>query len=539
MKRVICLLLAIMMLLTLFSCAPNDLPLPEESESQTTKATEKAETTEPLYAVAEIQQPALTLFVGDSFELDYETHGEGTVRWYSTNACVEVEDGVVVAKAEGSAIVGGGGERLCRVRVLSETMPILHVQANGVAIKSKEEYVPCRISLDAENDQHDLTDLSAGIRVRGNSTSRRPKKPYRIKFDSKQNLLGMNNGAECKSWVLLAEYQDDSMVRTSSCLSLAEMILSEYSSDWRYVSLYIDGEYAGVYSLCEQSQINENRIDIEEAGAESDALASGYLFELDASPPHDGKISVSYLGFDITDLEGKEYKRATNDDSIYGLMRYSLKNDSYSDAQFAFASRYIQNVLKILYYATYEGVYYTLNEQAALIPSSYTSAEDAISAVIDIDSFVRMYIFSELICNADEYKKSFYMYVDFSEDGTGLLTFTCPWDFDGAIVAWNTYNYQDPNKYFAAKRNLWYVMAMKNDWFRDRVSEVWQALYSANDGFMRVPFQIRQITSVYKDAFSQDAILWDRKHDQGEHAEKTAKWFVARAAWMNSEFGAR
>ncbi len=539
MKRVICLLLAIMMLLTLFSCAPNDLPLPEESESQTTKATEKAETTEPLYAVAEIQQPALTLFVGDSFELDYETHGEGTVRWYSTNACVEVEDGVVVAKAEGSAIVGGGGERLCRVRVLSETMPILHVQANGVAIKSKEEYVPCRISLDAENDQHDLTDLSAGIRVRGNSTSRRPKKPYRIKFDSKQNLLGMNDGAKCKSWVLLAEYQDDSMIRTSSCLSLADMLLTEYSSDWRYISVYIDGKYMGVYSLCEQSQINEHRIDIEEAGAESDALASGYLFELDASPPHDGKISVSYLGFDITDLEGKEYKRATNDDSIYGLMRYSLKNDGYSDAQFAFASRYIQNVLKILYYATYEGVYYTLNEQAELIPSSYATAEDAISAVIDIDSFVRMYIFSELICNADEYKKSFYMYVDFSKDGTGLLTFTCPWDFDGAVVAWNTYNYQDPNKYFAAKRNLWYVMAMKNDWFRDRVSEVWQALYSANDGFMRVPFQIRQITSVYKDAFSQDAILWDRKHDQGEHAEKTAKWLVARVAWMNSEFGAR
>ena len=535
-------LLAVMLMTALSACRPEhsaaeDATAPEAFSSTGEDRTEAAapKPLEDPYAIFE--QRYLTLFAGDSFDLDYGIVGEGDVRWTSSDACVSVVDGEISALGEGSAVICGGGADVCYVRVLPEEPSRLYVDAGGVAITSKEEYVTCRISVDSDNDAHDLSSLSAGIRVRGNSTSRRPKKPYRIKFESKQNLLGMNGGAKCKSWVLLAEYQDDSMIRTSSCLSAAEMILDEYASDWRYVSLYINGEYVGVYSLCEQSQINGYRIDIEEAGEDSPNVRSGYLFELDASPPHDGKILVSYSDFQVTDLLGKTYTHSTNDDKIYGLMRYSLKNDGCSDAQRAFAERYIQNVLRILYAATYQGVYYGLDSDAGLILSSYTTAEETISAVIDVESLVRMYLFSELICNGDEYKKSFYMYVDFSEDGTGLLTFACPWDFDGAIVKWNTYDYQSPNSYFAACRNLWYVMAMKNEWFFERVCKTWQELYNAHQGFWSLAYGIRRISSAYAQDFTMDAKLWARQYDQAAEAEKTAKWFVARIAWMNRQFG--
>ena len=56
-----------------------------------------------------------------------------------------------------------------------------------------------------------INEASAGIKVRGNSSAYygdvsqilANKVPYRIKFDKKTNMLGLNNGAECKSWVLL------------------------------------------------------------------------------------------------------------------------------------------------------------------------------------------------------------------------------------------------------------------------------------------------------------------------------------------------
>ena len=48
------------------------------------------------------------------------------------------------------------------------------------------------------------------IRGRGNSSWEYPKKPYKIKFDSRTSLLGM---AKAKDYVLLAEYNDKSLIR--------------------------------------------------------------------------------------------------------------------------------------------------------------------------------------------------------------------------------------------------------------------------------------------------------------------------------------
>ena len=227
-----------------------------------------------------IKDPCIYIFVGSSYSLNYtfaETDGtkENKVNWYSSTDCVSIDDnGTVTATKEGYSIVSGNGGNGCMVCIIPKKMPSLSVNTENVAIDSKETYTSCTVDLNTENSEYNFNGVSAGIRLRGNSTLKTslgeiPKKPYRIKFDSKRNVLGMNGGAECKSWVLLAEYYDDSLVRNALCLSLASMMLEEYSSDWRYVNVYINGEHNGVYVLCEQSQINKNRINIEEAGADS------------------------------------------------------------------------------------------------------------------------------------------------------------------------------------------------------------------------------------------------------------------------------
>ena len=74
------------------------------------------------------------------------------------------------------------------------------------------------------------------------------------------------------------------MIRNTTALTLAAPIIDNYSADWRYVKLTLNGQYRGVYVLTEQSQVNKNRINIEEAGEDSKNVLSGYLFEMDASP---------------------------------------------------------------------------------------------------------------------------------------------------------------------------------------------------------------------------------------------------------------
>lgn len=547
MKRFLLLTLCFVLLMLLMTACTDGTPSePSDTDGMTSaEVTESAQETDPedeetsapdKTTYAAISETCIYLFAGESYDLQFTAEsagGEGDpaeLEWTSSSACVTVKDGRVRAVAEGFAIVSGGGESRCVVRVIPEDMPVLSVNTDGVAITSKETYVPCLVGMRTENDELCFEKESAGIRLRGNSTLSRSKKPYRIKFDSKRNLLGLNEGAECRSWVLLAERYDDSFIRNSSAMTFASMIMTEYSSDWRYVRLKLNGSDMGVYLLAEQSQIHPERIRIEEAGEDSTALESGYLFEIDASsnPPD---FYLEYGDYEIRNFLGKLYTMTANDSGRTALF-YSIKNDGLSTEQKRFAELYMQNVFKILYHATYDGVAYEFDENYKLVESAMT-CEEAIAAVIDIESMARKYIHSEIFCNGDEHKKSYYMYVDLSKDGTGLLTFACPWDFDTAFVHWNSVNYRETDVHYSCTRNLWYVVMLNNEFFRERVIELWDALYAQTNGYQNALDTIRSIQSIYRGDFQFDANKWNRVEDHQEQITLTYNWLVERIAWLN------
>ena len=73
-------------------------------------------------------------------------------------------------------------------------------------------YKECSITLYDENAKAVSEGLRGNVKVRGNWTTTYDKKPLRIKFDEKQSVLGLNDGAEAKNWLLLASYKDGSML---------------------------------------------------------------------------------------------------------------------------------------------------------------------------------------------------------------------------------------------------------------------------------------------------------------------------------------
>jgi hypothetical protein len=370
----------------------------------------------------------------------------------------------------------------------------------------------------------------------------------------------MNEGAECKSWVLLAECYDDSFSRNASAFSLAGAILDEYSSDFRYVKLYVNGENKGVYLLAEQSQINSNRVDIEEAGEDTSNLASGYLFEVNASDPYDSTkaFKIYHDGYDILKLNGSKFTGAYG---VGGERAHfmTLKNDGYSHDQLMFIKYYLRGVFEIMYQATYKNTAYEFKydifgnqEEAAkflaacsdgndymkgLIKSETKTPREAFEAVVDVDSLVKMYIFSEIICNGDAVWKSYYLWTDLSAGGSGKLTFGCPWDHDGAIVSWNTYDYRPTEGYFDANGNVWHMIAMYNGWFRELVREEWKRVYEENDGFKTTLDLINSVSTTYENEFIKEKQLWNRQYAQSYQAGLTRDWLTKRIAWMEKEFG--
>ena len=214
----------------------------------------------------------------------------------------------------------------------------------------------------------------------------------------------------------------------------------------------------------------------------------------------------------------------------------AIKNDNLTAEQEAFARKYLQNLFLIIYYATQEDAYYEFDENFDLDLNINGNSRSTLEKIIDIDSLIRMLIHSEIVSNGDQTKKSFYMWVDFSEGGNGLLTVGCPWDFDSAFCGYKSYKFQRIDYIFAAKRNPWYVMISRCDWFREEVCRVWDEVYEESNGFKNVSYVLDNIVKYYKDEIDGDAQLWERTHDHEEYAVLTRDWVAAHVDWLNTHY---
>lgn len=151
-----------------------------------------------------------------------------------------------------------------------------------------------------------------GVRLRGNTSKVYPKKPFAIKFDKGQTVLGM---PKHKRWVLLANWLDHSMIRNTVAFDIAQVM--EYA--WRQsggaigqgipwnvhgqnVELVFiengEAHHVGNYLLCEQIKIDGDRLDIMEpydikAPGANDYTQYGHLLEIDPEPDEPSKFSTS------------------------------------------------------------------------------------------------------------------------------------------------------------------------------------------------------------------------------------------------------
>lgn len=146
-----------------------------------------------------------------------------------------------------------------------QNIPVVRITTHGGAgIYDKENYVKGTVAVsDPEKLYGNVTEFSSsmGIRGRGNSTWDWPKKPWKIKLDEKASILGMPAD---KEWVLLANYADRTLLRNVVAMKLSEICGFSWTPRVRNVEVYLNGEYQGVYTLCEHKKVSKDRVNIVE-----------------------------------------------------------------------------------------------------------------------------------------------------------------------------------------------------------------------------------------------------------------------------------
>ena len=395
-----------------------------------------------------------------------------------------------------------GASCLIRYQTLKNTgLPRIEVTTeNGAEILSKEEYVNCTISISGAEEAFCLSDAEAGIRGRGNDTwLYYPKKPYRIKFDEKTSVFGEKAN---KSWVLLAMYNDFSMIKDRLAFAMAEAVPGqEFSPAYHYVELYLNGEYRGLYLLTDQVDENKGRAGVKADFTEEDTEVP-FLVELDARAPDEGVEDVDwfYAG-------GRPY-----------AIKYPEADERYTTQQFQYIKDYICKV-----------------DELCRTPN-VTVAE--LEKWIALESFMDYYLVQETMGQPEINWKSVYM----SKTADGKLKMGPVWDFDWAAMGPSTgkysNDYRDQIEGFRSVDNWFAALYENSPEFREALSVRWKEIRPLlMDTLEGVDAEIKTIEKAAK----RDHLRWHWYRPWGSfdnYSKEVLSWCRHRIAWLDSELGA-
>ena len=298
---------------------------------------------------------------------------------------------------------------------------------NGTALEKADGYVNAEITVTDVNGES-LTD-SVLFKVRGHSTALAfvTKKAFTFKFSKKKDLLGMGAG---KKWALLANTFDPTLLRNYIAFDLAKRMGLAYTSEQRFVELWVDGSFRGCYTLMEPVQEGKARVDID---IESNGGMNDFLIELEATR---SESDVTYFKTD-------------------GI-RFAVSEPEEPNAE---QLAYIQS---------------TMDDITATVK---TGDRDAISAKIDIPSFTKFYLLNELYKTVDfNFSSVFFYYKD------GVLYAGPAWDYDlaagnsNAAYSANAAACAASDGLSAANCHL-YRYLCSCDWFNEEVHKAFRLYY--------------------------------------------------------------
>ncbi len=259
-------------------------------------------------------------------------------------------------------------------------VPTVYIETeNAQDITSKETYLQCTFTM-VDGDNTTRIE-NTQIRGRGNSSWwNSDKKPYRVKFDKKQQLLG-EDFANAKNWTLLANHGDKTMIRNALTYQLGRFIGMKFCPAAKFVDLYLNGKYRGTYQISDHVQVHKKRVEVDED--------NGWLLE-------------------VANENSREETYITS--TRYGII-YNIKNPD--DDQLTVDKR-----IAI-------GQWIEAFEKA-VASSDYQDPEKGYRAYIDETDFINWYVGAEITGNIDALY-SIYMYKEADEQ---KMHFGPLWDLD-------------------------------------------------------------------------------------------------------------
>ena len=293
-------------------------------------------------------------------------------------------------------------------------LPIVVINTGGQAIVDDPKIsADMGIIYNGIGNRNHLTDPKnnyngkIGIEIRGNYSASLPQVPYALELQDAfgnnvdSSLLGMPTEHD---WLLIANYNDKSFARNILPFQMFDS-MGHYATKCKLVDVVINGQYQGIYLLCEQIKRDSNRVNIAKlnpADSTFPEVTGGYILKID----YWDNTNSWQLPFDTYQLPGYNVH----------MVYYYPKMIDLVPQQVNYITTFISDF------------------ETALYDPSFTDTAVGYRKYIDVSTFIDYFIVNEVTKNIDGFKKSRFFHKDKDHvDGTIRKLKAGPvWDFDWA-----------------------------------------------------------------------------------------------------------
>lgn len=352
-------------------------------------------------------------------------------------------------------------DRIYPLKIMrSENIPSLFIQTDMGDMEyldaDKAHWDSGRIRVASELGETEYDGGLECIGARGNSTMWCGKKSYRITLEEQRQICGMDAG---KRWNLLALFYEHDKIHSKMVYDMARFLEMEYAPDTRWVNLYCNGTYKGLYLLTETVKVGENRLEIHDL--EEDNVIANSDIDLEAMAP-----------------------RRTDSDSYFEINNGSDISGGYllerkTDGRLKEGEAYFPSVTVPYCFFAVNAPEHPSKEQLQYIKSFVNGIELMLfqrdpnyKNFVDEDSFAKQFLIDALTLEVDAMKQSTFYY---KERGQDILKSGPIWDYDksmGTIVD----DYETPIDENFGEMSQWYMPLYEDEDFRTLLTADYQKL---------------------------------------------------------------
>lgn len=258
-----------------------------------------------------------------------------------------------------------------------------------------------------------------------------------------------------KDWVLLAEYCDKSLLRSTYAFEFAKLMGMPWTPRGYHVEVFLNGSYNGTYFLGEHVKVASDRVNITD---------DGYLIE------NDNYYSSEPIWFTTSKGLNYTFKHPDTDDMVKG-------DDNYN-----FILNYMNQFESVLY------------------SSNFKDPVNGYRKYLDVESFIKYYIVHEIAKNVDgNFRGSCHMALR----ENGKIELPMIWDFDIAFgnadhITWEQgASSREWDGWYIKTQSPWFDQLFKDPAFVAEVKTMWNELKPQLD---EVPEYVRAQAKLINEA---------------------------------------